>query len=86
MIVKSVPLHLPQLFNFLNKPLPHAITDPFTKKIIDETGEHFTTFKYHSLLFLRPRPHGYQKVKKKGRVKRKIRRKIVRSARVIDEA
>ena len=86
MIIKSVPLHLPQLFNFLNKPLPHVITDPLTRKTIDETGDVYTTFKYFSLTFLNPRPHGSQKVKKKGRIKRKIRRKIVRSARVIDEA
>jgi len=86
MLVKGLPLHLPQLFSFLNKPLPHIIIDPFTKKPIDETGEEYLTFKYFSLTFLNPKPYGYQKTQKKGRVKRKIRRKIIRLARVIDEA
>lgn len=85
-LVKSLPLHLPQLFNFLNKPLPHIIKDPLTGKLIDETGETFMRFKYYSLYFLNPKPYGYQKMKKKGRIKRKIRRKIIRSASVIDEA
>jgi hypothetical protein len=86
MVIKSLPLHLPQLFNFLNKPLPHVIKDPFTRKPIDETGEIHTIFEYYALTFLYPKSYGYQKTRKKGRIKRKIRRKIVRLARVIDEA
>ena len=86
MVIKSLPLHLPQLFNFLNKPLSHIIKDPFTKKSIDETGEEYTIFEYYALTFLYPKSYGYQKTRKKGRIKRKIRRKIVRLARVIDEA
>jgi hypothetical protein len=84
-IVKGIPLFIVQLFTFLNNPLTHAIKDPFTKKIIDETGDSYTIFNYFHLFFLRPKPYGYQKTRKKGRVKRKIRRKIARSARVIDE-
>lgn len=84
-IVKGIPLFIVQLFTFLNNPLTHVIKDPFTKKIIDETGDNHTIFNYFHLFFLRPKPYGYQKTRKKGRVKRKIRRKIARSARVIDE-
>ena len=84
--LKGVPLFLQKLFSFLNKPLSHTFIDPLTKKEIDETGEFYTTFTFHRLLFLKPKPYGYQKTKKKGRIKRKIRRKIIRAANVLDEA
>lgn len=84
-IIKGVPLFVARLFNGLNRPLAHIITDPISKQTIDETGEEFNTFRYHALTFLKLKPFGYQKPPKKGRIKRKIKRKIIRSARVIDE-
>jgi hypothetical protein len=63
-IVKGIPLFIVQLFTFLNNPLTHVIKDPFTKKIIDETGDNYTIFNYFHLFFLRPKPYGYQKNKK----------------------
>ena len=84
--VKGVPLFFTQLLKFLNRPLPHVITDPVSKKIIDETGDEFEKFQFEKLFFLKSKPFGFQKTKKRGRVKRKIRRKIVMQSRVIDEA
>lgn len=85
LIMKGVPLHGLQLFSFLNKPLSHIIRDPITRKPIDETGDDYKKFSYQALHFLKPKPYGYQKTRKRGRVKRKIRRKIISAARVIDE-
>jgi len=85
LIMKGVPLHGLQLFSFLNKPLSHVIRDPITRKPIDETGDEYKKFSYQSLHFLKPKPYGYQKTRKRGRIKRKIRRKIISVARVIDE-
>ena len=86
LIVKGVPLFLPQLLRFLKSPLPSVITDPLTQQVIDETGDEVTKFSFERLVFLKPKPFGYQKTRKKGRIKRKIRRKIISKARVIDEA
>lgn len=83
--VKGIPLQLAQLFNFLNRPMSHTFVDPFTGKVVDETGDFHTSFTYSMLTFIKYKPHGYQKTKKRGRIKRKIRRKIISSARVIDE-
>lgn len=83
--VKGVPLHLSQLFNFLNRPLPHLFLDPLTGKTVDETGDEYANFLHQSIFFMRSKPYGFQKSRKRGRVKRKIRRKIISSARVIDE-
>jgi len=84
--IRGVPLFLPQLFNFLNKPLPTPIVDPFNHKIINELEHTYTNFTFNSLIFWKSKSFGFQKTKKKGRIKRKIRRKIVSEARVLDEA
>ena len=83
--VKGVPLHLAQLFSFLNRPLPHLFFDPVGGRTIDETGDDYAVFSHQSIFFTRSKPYGFQKTRKRGRVKRKIRRKIISSARVIDE-
>lgn len=85
LVLRGVPLHSSQLFNFLNRPLPHVITDPLTRRPIDETGDLFTSLRFDSVSFVKSKPYGFQKSRKRGRVKRKIRRKIISSARVIDE-
>ena len=85
-IVKGVPLFLPRLIRFLKAPLPSVINDPVTGQTIDETGERVAQFKFNTLIFVRPKPFGFQKTRKRGRIKRKIRRKIISKARVIDEA
>lgn len=84
--VRGIPLFLPQLFTFLNKALPTPITDPFNHKIINESDFKPMDFTYNSLIFWKSKSFGFQKTKKKGRIKRKIRRKIISEARVIDEA
>ena len=84
--IRGTPLFLPQLFNFLNKPLPTPITNPFNYRVINEIdgSPHHLTF--NSLIFWKSKSFGFQKTKKKGRIKRKIRRKIISEARVVDEA
>ena len=85
LFVKGVPLHFTQLFTFLNRPLPYTLFDPVTRRTIDETGDSYLKLTYHLLFFTKSKPYGYQKLRKRGRVKRKIRRKVISSARVIDE-
>ena len=84
--IKGVPLFLPQLFRFLTKPLGHKFYDPIAGKRVDETTGNYWKFNFTKLIFIRYKPHGYQKTRKRGRIKRKIKRKIVARARVIDEA
>ena len=83
-ISSGVPLFLDKLLSTLYRQLPHPFTNPFTGSVIDEsTARHFN-LNISKLFFHKSRPFGYLPTKKRGRVKRKIRRKLVRAGGLID--
>ena len=90
LITKGVPVHLERILNALFKPLSHPFTDPITGDVINESESVPSsrtsppTINISSITFLAPKPFSYQKTRKRGRVKRKIRRKLVRLNKVID--
>ena len=84
MCIRGVPLQLDLLLATLFRPLAHTITDPFSGTVVEETGASRSYFNFSSILFRRSKPFGTQKQKKRGRVKRKIRRKIIQSGSVVD--
>ena len=89
-ITKGVPVHLDQLLTAIFKPLSHPFTNPLTGEIINESDS--TTRRkpkrgnvgISSITFLAPKPFSYQKTRKRGRIKRKIQRRLVRLNKVID--
>jgi len=83
--VRGVPLHLDAFLAMLFKRLSHTFTDPLTGKIVDETSKDSKHgLNLYKMKFSHTRPFGYQKTRKMGRVKRKIRRKLVKLNNVID--
>ena len=89
-ITKGVPVHLDQLLTAIFKPLSHPFTNPLTGETINESDS-TTRHKpkrgnvgISSITFLAPKPFSYQKTRKRGRIKRKIQRKLVRLNKVID--
>ena len=84
LMVRGVPLYLELLLSMLFKPLSHLFIDPFTGELIDEIQKTKNYLNFSTVIFTRPKPFGYQKTKKRGRVKRKIRRKLVKVNSVID--
>ena len=88
---RGVPLHLEHLLKMLFRPLSHVFTDPFTGDNVDETTsstssrpKKLSLFNLKGVTFRNPKPYGFQKDKKKGRVKRKIRKKIMRINNITD--
>ena len=81
---RGVPVYLELLLSTLFRPLSHPFTDPIAGSIIDETQDEKNNINVSSIMFINIKPFGSQKAKKKGRVKRKIRRKLVRLNSVID--
>ena len=89
-ITKGVPVNLDQLLTAIFKPLSHPFTNPLNGEIINESDS--TTRQkpkrgnvgISSITFLAPKPFSYQKTRKRGRIKRKIQRKLVRLNKVID--
>jgi len=82
--IRGVPLYLDIMLAMLFRPLSHFFTDPFTGQEIDEIQKKKTRLNFSAIVFTRFKPFGYQKEKKMGRVKRKIRRKLVKLNAVID--
>ena len=83
--VSGVPALLGLLLETLHKPLPHVITDPLTKRLIDEVNEPESFGSFSQITFNDSKPFGIVKQKKRGRVKRKIRRKLQRISKNIDK-
>jgi hypothetical protein len=65
--------------------IPHPFINPFTGKLINETDEENkqrfkeANLKAFSITFINSKPFGFQKTQKMGRVKRKVRRKVMRA-------
>ena len=81
---RGVPLHLNSLLSVLFRPFSHHFEDPLTSTLINETEDQRSNINVSSIMFTSPRPFGFQKTRKMGRVKRKIRRRITRLGNVID--
>lgn len=82
--VRGVPLHLEPFLAMLSNPLTHGFMNPLTGQTVDESRGYKATLPLHKIIFLKLKPYGYQKMKKTGRIKRKIRRKVVKLGNVID--
>jgi len=82
--VRGVPLYMDILLAMLFRPLSHFFTDPFTGLEVDEIQRKKNHLNFSAIVFTKFKPFGYQKTKKRGRIKRKIRRKLVKLNAVID--
>lgn len=87
--LRGVPLYFDSLMTTLAKPLSHAFVDPISYKTINEVGTQagrkaINSINFTSVRLDAPKPFGSQKTRKRGRIKRKIRRKITRLVRLID--
>lgn len=82
---RGIPVAFESLLEKLYRPLPHPFTDPFTRKTIDETSTFTRKLNIVEVIFLRPKPFGFSKQRKRGRIKRKIRRRVMGANRVVDE-
>ena len=83
--VRGAPVEFTKLLSTLNKPIIHLYTDPFTGRFIDEKSPEYQTLLEQNPPFLTPYIHfiknksyTFLKTRKRGRVKRKIRRRLVK--------
>lgn len=89
---KGTPIKLEMLLKMIMTPLSYSFTNPIDfKKINDTEFAHklrtkgiSKTIDVANITYLNPKPFGAQKLKKKGRIKRKIRRKLVQKCNIID--
>jgi len=75
--IKGIPTNLPQYIRTLLSPINHYLIDPTTNVVHDEITKKPFEFNFHSIFFLKSLHMSNMKLKKRGRVKRKILRKLV---------
>ena len=82
---KGLPLFFETLINMLYQPIAHPFQNPLTSKTITEVKNKPRDLKISELVFTHSKPYGFMKLKKKGRVKRKVRRRVMKANWVVDE-
>lgn len=84
LIVKKTPLFLIEFLTLLNTPIIHKFPDPIEKKTIEEKDSNKGIIKFIYFIFLQNIDFSLNKGPQKGRVKRKILRKIIINNKLID--
>jgi hypothetical protein len=83
-LVKKNPIFFLEFLNLFNQQIPYKFNEPLTnREIHDNNLKKFIT-KFLYFIFINSENYGANKTKKKGRVKRKISRKIVIRNSIID--
>jgi uncharacterized membrane protein SpoIIM required for sporulation len=82
-IITKTPVYLKEMMSTLNDPVVSIYKNPFTGEFVDEKSFQ-TPFKFSMFLFLNNKPYGKIKVRKKGRLKRKITKRLVLLNRITD--
>lgn len=81
---KKTPVYITETFRFLTGPLPAPFFDPISQEKVTETWTNARSFRIHYLYFLRSVSFTNMKVAQKGRLKRKIARKIIKKNKITD--
>lgn len=85
LVFKKTPVFLIETLNFLNQPTVHKFNDPIHNKIINEAlSPSPRLIKFLYFIFLKNYSFSKNKMKKKGRVKRKIYRKLILTNQIVD--
>lgn len=84
LVVKKTPVFLLEIINLLNSPIAHKFVDPVEHRIIEEEDNDFLWIKFMYFIFLENKDFSLNKGKKKGRIKRKVLRKLIFENKVID--
>jgi hypothetical protein len=82
---KGLPLFFEILINMLYQPIAHPFLNPLTKKTITEVKNKPRDLKISEVTFTNSKPYGSMKLKKRGRIKRKVRRRVMKANWVVDE-
>jgi hypothetical protein len=83
LLVKRTPLYFNEILSTINTPVIVNYKHPFNSSMIDEiTMNNFFFFYY--FIFYNTKAYGFMKTRKKGRVKRKITKRIVKINNLVD--
>lgn len=81
--ISRIPVFLKEIISTINDPVVNIYKNPFHNSLINEKNN-LNKFKFSLIMFLNNKSFSKIKLKKKGRLKRKITKKITLSNRLID--
>lgn len=84
LIIKKIPVFINEILNFFNTPIAHKFLNPIDGKEIEETEVNYTHLKFLYFLFLENKNFSKNKIAQKGRIKRKILRKVIFENKIVD--
>ena len=84
LIFKGTPINLTRYIKTLLAPITHFITNPISNELYDEVTKRSFKFNVHSIYFLKTLTYKTMKLRKRGRVKRKILRKLILKNKLTD--
>ena len=82
-IISKTPVYLKEMMSTLNDPVVSIYRNPFSNDLVDEKTFQ-TPFRFSMFLFLNNKAYGKIKVRKRGRLKRKITKRLVSLNRITD--
>lgn len=83
-IIKKNPVFFLEILNFLHSPIIHKFNAPYIDGLVEEKKSNNTLIKVLYFVFIKNKDFSKNKYKKKGRIKRKITRKLVLENSVTD--
>jgi len=83
LFVKGTPLYLPEIFTTINTPVIADYKHPFTEEVVVEEKLDYYFFAPY-FIFMRSKAYSFMKSKKKGRIKRKITKRLVKLNQKVD--
>lgn len=84
LLVKKTPLFVNELISFINTPIAHKYINPIDQKIVDESLNRNLSIRFFYFIFTENKNFSKNKTPAKGRIKRKILRKVIFENRIID--
>lgn len=84
LVIKRNPTFLMEIINFFNSPISHKFIDPINNRIVEENDNNFIWIKFLYFIFFENKNFSKNKMPQKGRIKRKILRKVVFENKIID--
>ena len=85
LIFKGTPTNLTRYVKALFVPITHFVQNPITNELYDEITKKPFKINVHSIFFLKSLVYKPMKLKKRGRVKRKILRKLILKNKLVDQ-
>ena len=84
LIVKRTPLYLQEILSSINSPVINFYKHPFSNSLTVDESKLGLSFYFYMFIFYNSKPFNYLKTRKRGRIKRKITKRIVKINKLVD--